>query len=89
MVQQEGMTASHKGRQNYLRVQTGIWLVWLQEIMQALVIDLHIAHAYPAVLPIIWGSQLGSLGKQVLQSSRNQTSCIFISTFMTYWAFRF
>lgn len=56
MVQHECMTDTYltRARQTYLRVQTGIWLVGLQEIMQALVIDLHIAHAYPAVLPVIW-----------------------------------
>lgn len=54
-------------------------LVGLQEIMQALVIDLYVAHAYPAVLPIIWGAQLGSLGKQVLQGPRDQTRCIIVS----------
>ena len=64
--------------QSYLRVQTRTWLVGLQEIMQALVIDLYVAHAYPAV-PIIWGPQLGSLGKQVLQGPRDQTRCVIVS----------
>ena len=69
--------------QEYLRVQSGVWLVRLKQIMQALVVDLHVAHAQPAVLPIVWGSQLGCLGKQILQCARDQTSTGIVCICMT------
>lgn len=65
-----------QGLPGYLRVQASIWLVGLKQVMQALVVDLNIAHADSAVLPVIFCSQQSSLGEQILQSAWYEPSIV-------------
>ena len=47
--------------------------------MQALIVDLNIAHADSAVLPVVLLSELAGLGKEVSQGTGYQTSVVHIS----------
>lgn len=64
-----------------LRIQPCIWLVGLQQVVQALIVDLNIAHDDPAVLPIFLTCDLRGLGKQALQSTRYEPSSAVISAY--------
>lgn len=64
-----------------LRIQPCIWLVGLQQIVQALIVDLNIAHDDPAVLPIFFTCDLRGLGKQALQGTRYEPSSAVISAY--------
>ena len=52
--------------------------------MQALVVDLNIAHADSAVLPVIFCSQQSSLGEQILQSAWYEPSIVSVGI-CTIW----
>ncbi len=67
----------------YLGVQTSIGLERLKQVMQALIVDLNIAHAYPAVLSVLLASKLQTLGKQISQGTWYETSIVNISICMT------
>ena len=64
-----------------LRIQPCIWLVGLQQVVQALIVDLNIAHDDPAVLPIFLTCNLRGLGKQALQGTRYEPSSAVISAY--------
>jgi len=72
----------HISMGTYLGVQASIGLEWLKQVMQALIVDLNIAHADPAVLSVILASKLQSLGKQVSQGTWYETSIVNISICM-------
>jgi len=76
-----------RGMRRYLRVQASIGLEWLKQVMQALIVDLNIAHADPAVLSVILASKLQSLGKQVSQGTWYETSIVNISICMATLSF--
>lgn len=71
----------------YLGVQASIGLEWLKQVVQALIVDLHIAHADPAVLSVILASKLRSLGKQISQRTWYETSIVNISICMASLSF--
>jgi len=71
----------------YLGVQASIGLEWLKQVMQALIVDLNIAHTDPAVLSVILASKLQSLGKQISQGTWYETSIVNISICMATLSF--
>jgi len=76
-----------RGMRSYLGVQASIGLEWLKQVMQALIVDLNIAHADPAVLSVILASKLQSLGKQVSQGTWYETGIVNISICMATLSF--
>ena len=76
-----------RGMRRYLGVQASIGLERLKQIMQALIVDLNITHADPAVLSVILASKLQSLGKQISQGTWYETSIVNISICMATLSF--